>query len=49
MAQAARRQGGYGKHVVAAGAFVAIWFAMDLVQFIEWCIQLFRPATVICK
>jgi len=49
MAEAGRKRAGYNKHFIAAGAFVAFWFGMDLVQFIEWCVQLFRPATVICK
>jgi hypothetical protein len=37
------------KQVIATVAFAAIWFAMDLVQFIDWGIQHFRPSPVVCQ
>jgi len=39
----------HNKRAIAVGAFVAIWFVMDLVQFIDWCAQYLRPAAVVCK
>jgi hypothetical protein len=39
----------YSKHVIATIPFAAIWFCMDLVQFIDWGIQRFRPTPVVCQ
>lgn len=35
--------------LIAAGAFVAVWFAMDLVEFADWAWSKFSPQqTAIC-
>jgi hypothetical protein len=39
----------YQKHFIAASAFIAIWFIMDLVQFVDWSIQHIWPSAVMCR
>jgi hypothetical protein len=34
--------------LVAAGIFVALWFAMDFVQWIDWASSKLNPAPVVC-
>ncbi len=34
---------GTRRELVAAGIFVAVWFAIDVIQFADWAIQKFNP------
>lgn len=34
--------------LVAAGIFVAVWFAMDIIQFSDWAMLKLNPAPVAC-
>lgn len=34
--------------LVAAGIFVAVWFALDFVQWIDWAVTKFNPVPVVC-
>jgi len=34
--------------LIAAGIFVAVWFTMDFVQWIDWAVAKFNPASVVC-
>ena len=34
--------------LIAAGIFVLVWFAIDVIQFTDWAMQKFNPTPVIC-
>lgn len=34
--------------LLAAGVFAFLWFAMDLIQWIDWLISKLYPAVVVC-
>jgi hypothetical protein len=34
--------------LVAAGIFVALWFAMDFVQWVDWASSKINPTPVVC-
>ena len=37
------------RQLVAAGIFVAIWFVMDTIEFVDWLQLKIWPAVTICK
>jgi hypothetical protein len=38
---------GTRRELVAAGIFVAVWFAIDVIQFADWAVQKFKSPTTI--
>lgn len=34
--------------LIAAGLFVGLWFAMDLIEFVDWANQKLHPMPVTC-
>lgn len=36
------------RELIAAGLFVAVWFAIDLVQWVDWALEKFNPSPVVC-
>ena len=37
------------KELIAAGVFVAVWFVIDVIEFVDWAQLKIWPAVVVCK
>lgn len=37
------------KLIAAAGIFVIVWFAMDVIQFVDWATTKVSPTNIVCN